>query len=270
MIQLSIYSRLKVIELSILVPQNYKMRLLLFISILLLFASCEQNPNDKYKEEIKAERVESEAANKQKSERIIETKKIVAQNFVKPKARVVIDTISEERVAVFSLIDKIKCEKSSGIESKNFEKAFIDEYENSSTKSGKKDGSMFCLNDLGSTNDVIPKLVYNRSEGGEQTDLLGLMIAKPKKRELHVLGLVSTQKTEGYEGIIETRWDKGNIITRKITEILGWPEPSDPQGLNQPRSVTIQKYKLTKDWNIEFISEDISNHNFEPYMKAVN
>jgi len=242
-------------------PTHYYLLLLLF------FVSCEQNPNDKYKKEIIAVKEQSEAANKIRSERIIETKKLVAQNFVTPKARVVIDTINEERTAVFKLIKDLPCEKSSGIEEENFKKSFIDEYEKSSAKTDNKDGAMFCINDLGSNKEVIPKLVYNRSEGGDQTDLLGLMIAKPKKRELHVLGLVSTQKKEGYEGIIETRWEKGNIINRKITEILGWSDPSDPQGLKQPRSVTIQKYKLTKDWDIEFISENIINHNFEAYMK---
>lgn len=243
----------------------YKFPFLLLL--LVLFAACESNPNDKYKSEIKADKEKATAESKLKSERIIETKKIVGQTFVKPKARVVIDTIHEERVAVFNLIEKLQCEKNAAVENRDFKLSFLEEYENSSTKSGKKDGSMFCLNDLGSTKNVLPKLVYNRSEGGDQTDLLGLMIAKPDKKELHVLGLVSTQNYEGYEGTIETKWDPGNIITRKITEKLGWPDPSDPNDVNRPRSVTIQKYKLTKDWDIEFISEDIKNFNFEPYMK---
>lgn len=243
------------------------MRVLVYFTFLILFASCESNPNDSYKEEINATKEQSTADSKLKSDRIIETKKLVAANFVKPKARLVIDTISEERTKVFSLIGKLPCLESAPIETKQFKLEYLEEFENSSIKTGKTDGAIFCLNDLGSSKDVIAKLVYNRSEGGGQTDLLGLMIAKPSKRELHVLGLVSTQSDKGYHGVIETRWEKDNIIIRRITETLGWPDPSDPEGLNQPKSITVQKYKLTKDWNIEFLGEKIDNFNFEPYMK---
>jgi hypothetical protein len=144
---------------------------------------------------------------------------------------------------------------------------FTKEYINSFEKTGRYDGKKFCLYEFEDTSNFIGKILYVRNEGGHTSDQLELITIKDKNKQIYNLRLVSWSGWDGYEILIESKFINFHKISRKIIERLGWSKTTAEALDVQPRSETIQEFIILNNGELKLVKEEITNFNFEKYLK---
>jgi hypothetical protein len=125
-----------------------------------------------------------------------------------------------------------------------FDADFINAFPLSSIATRNEDGQFICLRTFHAA-----KILYRRTEGGHSDDAIDLVSVK--EDSFCRLPLYLHFGKEGYDLLIQSELD-GRLIRRTVVERYGWE--SDPE--KQPRSETLQLFRLEKDGSIALVEEE--------------
>jgi hypothetical protein len=125
-----------------------------------------------------------------------------------------------------------------------FGEAFIGAFPQSSIATHLEDGQFICLRTF-----QAAKILYRRTEGGHSDDAIDLVSVKGDS--ICRLPLYHHFGKEGYDLLIQSELD-GRLIRRTVVERYGWE--SDPE--KQPRSETLQLFRLEKNGSIALVEEE--------------
>jgi len=192
-----------------------------------------------------------------------DTRRIISAFIDQPKASFSMDSIADRHQGMLEKYMNLECKERRSNLSEKYEFARISSYENSSEKTGKTDGQLFCWSDLIHNEGYTAKIIYSRNEGGHASDEITLVSIGKAAEAIYRLPLLAWYGRDGYESLIESEIINSITIKRKIVERLGWRTANNPDGTRQPRSETVQVFRLSEDGKIEVVSEEIRNYNFD-------
>jgi|GEM_PF-6735941 len=146
-----------------------------------------------------------------------------------------------------------------------FSKEVRDSFVFASEKTGKYDGKCFLLRNFDNCERCNAAIVYCRNEGGHSDDVISLMIVREDEKIVYYLPLFYFFGREGYEVTIESVIDR-SIVRRRITERYGSQVVTKELLDKQPRSETVQKFRIERNGMIALLDEKTVNYNFEEYI----
>lgn len=189
------------------------------------------------------------------------TKSIILRNQEIPTIRV--DSTGERFEERKNYYYGVACDSDQYSMLNQFDIAFNERYPNSSERTGKYDGQIFCLKKLDGPSAEHSIIVFKRSEGGHTSDNISLVTVNDQDKRLNVLHLSYHTGWDGHETTVES-YIENNLITRKIEERYGWPNAhADSLVQKQPRRVVTQEILVKENGNMEVVKETIVKYNID-------
>lgn len=188
------------------------------------------------------------------------TKRIIESNQSIPTIR--IDSAGNRFDERMNYYLGIPCDDNEYKGLNHFSIQFNDQYINSSKKTGKYDGTAFCLRQVEEPNLKHSRIIFRRSEGGHTSDEITLITANNQQKLIFILPLSYYTGWDGHETTVKSKL-KENIIIREITERYGWSNMHPDSLSNQPRRVVTQQIKVNENGRMEVVDEIVVKYNID-------
>lgn len=188
------------------------------------------------------------------------TKRIIKRNQSIPSFKV--DSTRNRFEQRVNFYHGIECYEDKYSKLNNFSIQINNIYPNSSTKTKKYDGKIFCLRQLNIEGSELSLLVYGRNEGGHTSDMVEIITADNEEHKIYILPLSYQTGWDGHETIVESNIND-RVITRKITERFGWSNMYSDSLAKQPRREVLQIIRINNNGAMEKIREKINQYNID-------